>query len=179
MDVLFVILDSIALHKFFLICDSEFKLVECLSKYTLLWNLERLARVLRKPGLAIEFVRGGFGRFGPLHTAVFMAQITSVRDLWSKGTALPNLTHKLRVQSDTNSSGLATCSYIMTLKSVQFLSQGQSVYFAGVGRELFKDECCGLLWIHYFLLDEVVYAFLDLTGREIPLSLELVHFDAR
>ena len=73
MDVLFVILDSIALHKFFLICYTEFKLVQCLPKEALLRHLERLAWILRKPRLAIEFARGSFSRFGPLHTTVVLA----------------------------------------------------------------------------------------------------------
>ena len=81
MDMLLVILYSTALEKSFLICDAEFKLVEGLSEDALLRHLERLARVLLKPRLAIEFGGGGFGRFGPLHAAVVMAQITSIDDL--------------------------------------------------------------------------------------------------
>ena len=73
MDVLFVILDSVALHQFFLICDAEFKLVKCLSKDTLLRDLERLAWILREPRLAVKFARGSFSRFGPLHTVVVIS----------------------------------------------------------------------------------------------------------
>ena len=73
MDVLFVILDSVALHEFFLIRDAEFKLIKCLSKDTLLTNLERLAWILREPGLAVKFTSAGFSRFGPLHTVVVIA----------------------------------------------------------------------------------------------------------
>ena len=68
-----------------------------------------------------------------------MAYIASVGDLGSKGTALPYLTHELRVQSDTDSSSLVTYLNFVTVQCVKFLSQGKSMYLAGVGRELFKD----------------------------------------
>ena len=73
MDVLFVILDSVALHEFFLVRDAEFKLIKCLSKDTLLRNLERLAWILRKPGLAVKFASASFSRFGPLHSVIVIA----------------------------------------------------------------------------------------------------------